>query len=236
VSIARRAAPGRRRGGGRLLSWALALAVLGSGACSASPAPHPPTSPGSPRADGSAPPSSTPTPSAGATAGPGGCRIAEPASPPTGATFFVCFAMTGEVNGVGGFVDQALNAAAESCAQWAAGGGQPPGTGGDVLVLPDPGDAGVTVQGQPVSFYLLIGAYAGPGTYTLSTQVTESGTWGLSTSWSTNATRAATFSAEVNADGSGTVTATALHNDSSDGRTETITETWTCVDEPVPGG
>jgi len=56
---------------------------------------------------------------------------------------------------------------------------------------------------------------------------------GTSLSWSTNSTSAATFTAEVNPDGSGSVTVTNLHNDSSNGTVEDASESWVCVMEPA---
>ncbi len=173
----------------------------------------------------------TSTPAAGTTTGPGGCTIPPPATPAAGLTLYTCYRMSGQVTGQGGFADEGQGAGAERCSEWAAQGHEPAGTTSAVLFLPDPGDAGASLGGQAISFYLEIGPYSGPGAYS-STKVTESVTWGSSESWSTNADPAASFSAHVNADGSGTVTASALHNDNSGPSTETVTESWTCAVEP----
>ena len=165
--------------------------------------------------------------------GPGGCGLAAPVRAGGGITLSVCFVMTGEVSGAGGFVDQSVDPAALSCPDWAARGGHSSGVSRGVLFLPDPGDSRVSVDGQPVSFSLEIGGYHGPGRYGASGLV-ETATWGTTTSWSTNAAPPATFSATVGADGSGTVSASGLRADSGGGGQESITETWTCA--MVAGG
>ena len=174
----------------------------------------------------STPPGGAPAPT-GPLIGPGGCSVAAPPPGPGGATFVVCYRLSGQVTAEGGFVDRGQGAGALSCAAWAARGDQPAGTEGSVLLLPDPGDAGITVNGQPLGFFLEIGNYAGPGVYGPS-PVAESVTYGTAESWSTNADTAATLSAQVSPDGSGTVTAGGLRNDASTGGTETVTERWTC--------
>lgn len=188
-----------------------------------------PAHPGDTPAPASSPPASpvAAAPSPGQIRGPGGCTVTAPSPAPRGLSFVVCYRMTGEVTAQGGFVDAGQGAGALSCAAWAAGGDRPAGATTAVLFLPDPGDAGVRVNGRPISFYLEIGSFAGPGTYGRG-QVAESVSYGTVASWSTNADLTATFSAEVARDGSGTVTAGALRNDASTGGTETVTESWTC--------
>jgi hypothetical protein len=63
--------------------------------------------------------------------------------------------------------------------------------------------------------------------------VAESVSLGATLSWSTNNTKTAAFTAQVNSDGSGSVTATALANDSSNGSVESVSESWVCVMEPA---
>ena len=191
----------------------------------------PPARPGAVAAPPSVAPASTPPGGAPAPAGPltgpGGCSVPAPSPGPGGVTFVVCYRLSGQVTAEGGFVDRGQGAGAPSCVAWAAHGNQPAGTAGGVLLLPDPGDAGITVNGRPLGFFLEIGNYAGPGVYGPS-PVAESVTYGTAESWSTNADAAATFSAQVSPDGSGTVTAGGLRNDASTGGTETVTESWTC--------
>ena len=168
----------------------------------------------------------------GPTLGPGGCVLSTPTAPPAGLTLFVCYRMSGQVTAQGGFEDEAQSVSGLSCSAWAAHGNLPAGQTGAVLFLPDPGDAQASVAGQPIGFYLAIGAYTGPGSYRAATDVVESATVGESVSWSTNADPKATFSAQVSADGAGSVTAANLREDNSAGGLETVTETWTCAVEP----
>ncbi len=166
------------------------------------------------------------------TTGPGGCTIAAPAVAPSGLTLYVCYSMSGTVSASGGFIDEDQGSAAFSCAGWAEDGEGAPGSGIPALQAPDPGDGRVTVDGQAVGFDLAIVPYSGPGSYP-STSVAQSVSLGTTLSWSTNSTSAATFGAEVNPDGSGSVTVTNLHNDSSNGTVEDASESWVCVMEPA---
>jgi hypothetical protein len=151
---------------------------------------------------------------------------------PSGLTLYVCFSMSGRVSASGSFVDEEQGAGAFSCADWAEDGDEPPGAGIQGLQAPDPGDAGITVDGQTVGFDLAIVPYRGPDSYS-STSIAESVSLGTSLSWSTNSTSAATFTAEVNPDGSGSVAVTHLHSDSSNGTTENASESWVCAMEPA---
>jgi hypothetical protein len=176
-------------------------------------------------------PASTPTPALGLaepTTGPGGCTIAAPASPPHGLALYVCYTISGTVSASGGFIDEDQGPAALSCADWAENGEEAAGSAIHALQAPDPGDAQVEVNGQALGFDLAIDPYTGPGTYT-SINVAQSVSVGESLSWSTNATSAATFIAQLNPDGSGSVTVTNLHDDSSNGTTENAAEGWVCV-------
>jgi hypothetical protein len=213
------------------LLLAVPLAFMAPACSASSPAPASrastagPLSPGDGFSAGaSAPPvSASPRPS-----GPGGCTIPPPPAPPAGLTLSACYRLTGEVSGSGGFVDEGQGTSGLGCAAWALRGDEPPDSPGAVLFLPDPGDAQATLDGQPLSFYLEIASYTGPGAYATSGGVAESVTWG-GESWSTNADPGAAFSARVSSDGSGTATASGLRNDASTGGTETVTETWTCA-------
>ena len=168
----------------------------------------------------------------GPTTGPGGCPIAAPAVAPSGLTLYVCYSLSGTVSARGGFIDDDQGAGAFSCADWAEDGEGAPGSGIEALQAPDPGDGGVTVDGQALSFDLAIVPYSGPGSYP-STAVAESVSLGASLSWSTNSASGATFSADVDPDGAGSVTVTNLRNDSSNGTTEDASESWLCVMEPA---
>ena len=179
----------------------------------------------------------TPTSSAPAggpqpTTGPGGCAIAAPAVAPSGLTLYVCYSMSGTVSASGGFIDDDQGSAAFSCADWAEDGEGVPGSGIQALQAPDPGDGGVTVDGQALSFDLAIVPYPGPGSYP-STSIAQSVSLGTTESWSTNSASAATFRATVNPDGSGSVTVTNLRNDSSNGTTENASESWVCLMQPA---
>jgi len=246
--------PGGPRGydAGKLRQWLVfmalpAVAGLLLAACSGSPSGpsgslgRPSGSPAPPAqtatassAAAEATPSGTATPGAtspgspGGSTGPGDCTIPPASQPPTGLTFDACYRMSGEVSGEGGFVDDEQGGAAPGCAAWAQVGSLPAGLTSPVLFLPDPGDGQATVDGQPIGFYLEIAGYHGPGSYGL-TGVAESATYGDTLSWSTNADKAATFSAQINPDGSGSVTVSSLRNDSSDGHTEAVSESWTCT-------
>jgi hypothetical protein len=140
--------------------------------------------------------------------------------------------MSGTVSASGGFIDDDQGAAAFSCTGWAESGEGAPGSGIEALQAPDPGDGGVTVDGQAVGFDLAIVPYNGPGSYP-STSIAQSVSLGTTLSWSTNSASGATFSAQVNSDGSGSVTVTNLHNDASNGTTEDASESWVCVMEPA---
>ncbi len=151
---------------------------------------------------------------------------------PSGLTLYVCYSMSGTVRASGGFIDEDQGAGAFSCADWAEHGEAAPGSGIQALQAPDPGDGGVTVDGQAVGFDLAIVPYSGSSSYA-STSIAQSVSLGTTQSWSTNSASGATFSAEVNPDGSGSVAVTNLHNDSSNGTTEDASETWVCVMEPA---
>jgi hypothetical protein len=166
------------------------------------------------------------------TTGPGGCAIAAPAAAPSGLTLYVCFSMSGAVTASGGFIDSDQGAGASSCADWAEDAAEAPGSASAALQAPDPGDAQVTVGGQDLGFDLVIEPYTGPGTYP-STTVAESVSLDDTASWSSNSTTAATFTAEVSPDGSGSLSVSDLHNDSSNGTTENASESWVCVMEPA---
>jgi hypothetical protein len=188
----------------------------------------------SPTASASVTPGTPPSPSgARPTTGPGGCSIAAPATAPSGLTLYVCYTISGSVSASGGFIDSDQGANALSCADWAQYGGEAPSAARAALQAPDPGDAQVTVNGQGLGFDLVINPYSGPGSYPMTT-VAESVSLGDTLSWSNNATKTATFNAQVDSDGSGSVTATALANDSSNGTTESVSESWVCVMEPAP--
>ena len=210
---------------------ALAGVVLAVAACQGSPAVSTHSAGSSPSV--SAPATATPTasPSAGLTGpstGPGGCSIPAPAAPPSGLALYTCYTVTGAVAGSGGFIDPDLGAGALSCADWAQNGEEAPGAGAQGLQAPDPGDAQVTLNGQVLGFDLQIVPYTGPGAYT-STTVAESVSLGTALSWSTNYAPKAAFAAQVNADGSGSVTISGLANDSSNGTTLSVSESWVCV-------
>jgi len=211
---------------------ACALAALeassapGTGTASISSATAP-----SPTPSRLATPTPTPTPALGApepTVGPGGCPIAAPVVAPSGLTLYVCFTISGTLNASGGFMDEDRGAGALSCPDWAANGEEGAGSAIQALQAPDPGDAQVEVDGQDLGFDLAIDPYNGPGGYS-SIIVAQSVSVGEGLSWSTNATTTATFRAQVNPDGSGSVTLTNLHNDSSNGSTENVSESWVCV-------
>jgi hypothetical protein len=206
-----------------------AIAVLqSSSAPRARPAAAASTS--SPRAFATLTPVPTPASALGAgpTTGPGGCSIAAPPSPPSGLTLYVCYTISGSVDSSGGFIDEDQGTAAFSCADWAENGAEAAGSASRALQAPDPGDAQVEVDGQALGFDLAIDPYDGPGAYA-STGVAQSVSVGDSLSWSTNNTTKATYGAEVSADGSGSVTVTALNEDSSNGSTEDASESWVCV-------
>jgi hypothetical protein len=187
----------------------------------------------SPALGASTGPGTSPSPSGPRpTTGPGGCTIAAPATVPSGLTLYVCYTISGAASASGGFIDSDQGANALSCADWAEYGGEAAGSAGAALQAPDPGDAEVTVNGQDLGFDLVINPYSGPGSYP-STTVAESVSLGATLSWSTNNTKTATFTAQVNSDGSGSVTATALPNDSSNGSVESVSESWVCVMEPA---
>jgi hypothetical protein len=178
-------------------------------------------------------PDASPSPSGPRpTTGPGGCSIAAPATAPSGLTLYVCYTISGTVSSSGGFIDSDQGANALSCADWAHYGEEGPGSASAALQAPDPGDAQVTVNGQDLGFDLVINPYSGPGTYP-STTVAQSVSLGDTLSWSTNSGKSATFIAEVSADGSGSVAATDLVNDSSNGTTESVSESWVCAMEPA---
>jgi hypothetical protein len=187
----------------------------------------------SPALGASTGPGTSPSPSGPRpTTGPGGCTIAAPATLPSGLTLYVCYTISGAASASGGFIDSDQGANALSCADWAEYGGEAAGSAGAALQAPDPGDAEVTVNGQDLGFDLVINPYSGPGSYP-STTVAESVSLGATLSWSTNNTKTAAFTAQVNSDGSGSVTATALANDSSNGSVESVSESWVCVMEPA---
>jgi hypothetical protein len=140
--------------------------------------------------------------------------------------------VSGTVSASGGFIDSGQGASALSCADWAKFPGEAQGSAGEALQAPDPGDAQVTVNGQALGLDLVINPYTGPGTYPATT-VAQSVSLGDTLSWSTNNTKSATFTATVNADGSGSATVTDLANDSSNGTTESVAESWSCVMEPA---
>ena len=181
---------------------------------------------GASTAPGTSPSPSGPRP----TTGPGGCTIAAPATLPSGLTLYVCYTISGSVSASGGFIDSDQGANALSCADWAQYGGEAPGSAGAALQAPDPGDPQVTVNGQDLGFDLVIDPYSGPGTYP-STAVAQSVSLGDILSWSTNNTKTATFTAQVSSDGSGSLTAGELANDSSKGTTESVSESWVCAME-----
>jgi hypothetical protein len=166
------------------------------------------------------------------TTGPGGCSIAAPATAPSGLTLYVCYTISGSVSASGGFIDSDQGANALSCADWAQHGGEAPNSAAAALQAPDPGDAQVTVDGQGLGFDLVINPYSGPGSYP-STTVAQSVSLDDAVSWSTNSTKTATFTAQVSPDGSGSVTAGELANDSSNGTIESVSESWVCVMEPA---
>ena len=168
----------------------------------------------------------------GPTAGPGGCSIAAPASAPSGLTLYVCYTISGSVSASGGFIDSDQGAGALSCADWAQYGGEGPDSAAAALQAPDPGDAQVTVNGQGLGFDLVINPYSGPGSYP-STTVVQSVSLGDTVSWSTNNTKTASFSAQLSSDGSGSVTAGELASNSSNGTSESVSESWVCVMEPA---
>ena len=199
-------------------------------ATAASPGTSPTASPtaGASVTRGASPSPSGPRP----TTGPGGCSIAAPATAPSGLTLYVCYTITGSVSASGGFIDSGQGASALSCADWAQYGGEAQGSAGAALQAPDPGDAQVTVNGQDLGFDLVINPYSGPGTYP-STTVAQSLSLGDTVSWSTNNTKTATFTAQVSSDGSGSLTAGELANDSSNGTIESVSESWVCVMEPA---
>jgi hypothetical protein len=186
-----------------------------------------------PTAGASVTPGTTPSPSGPLpTTGPGGCSIAAPATASSGLTLYVCYTISGSVSASGGFVDSDQGANALSCADWAQYGGEGPSSAGAALQAPDPGDAQVTVNGQGLGFDLVINPYSGPGSYA-STTVAQGVSLGDTVSWSTNSTKTATFTAQVSPDGSGSVTAGELANDSSNGTIESVSESWVCVMEPA---
>jgi hypothetical protein len=235
---------------GRMTSRQTVVAVVVVTAClvaachgSPAPTPHstgtvmaasPGASPtGSPTAGASVTRGASPSPSGpGPTTGPDGCSIAAPATAPSGLTLYVCYTISGSVSASGGFIDSDQGANALSCADWAQYGGEAAGLAGAALQAPDPGDAQVTVNGQGLGFDLVIDPYSGPGTYP-STTVAESVNLGDTLSWSTNNTKTATFTAQVSSDGSGSLTAGELANDSSNGTIESVSESWVCVMEPA---
>ncbi len=182
----------------------------------------------SPSVSSSATPTPTPVQAAGATTGPGGCSIAAPPSPPSGLALYVCYTITGTVSASGGFIDEEQGAGAFSCADWAQDGEEPAGSAIHALQAPDPGDAQVEVDGQLLGFDLAIEPYSGPGSYR-SIAVAQSVSVGAGQSWSTNSAPLATFSAQVSADGSGSLTVTDLHDNSSNGTTESASESWVCA-------
>jgi hypothetical protein len=187
----------------------------------------------SPMASASVTPGTSPSPSGPRpTTGPGGCSFAAPATAPSGLTLYVCYTISGSVSASGGFIDSDQGANALSCADWAQYGGEAPGSAGAALQAPDPGDAQVTVNGQALGFDLVINPYSGPGSYP-STTVAQSVSLGDTASWSTNNTKTATFTAQVSPDGSGSMTAGELANDSSNGTIESVSESWVCVMEPA---
>ena len=165
-----------------------------------------------------------------------------PAYAPPGVTLRACYRLGGEVAASGAFIDSYEGQGRSSCVSWAATGVEaipavgptPATTAGSAptqaaaaaLYLPDPGEAGVTVGREPLSFSLSIQPYTGPGTYT-GIEGAETASYGT-TIW--NATSPAAFSAQVNADGSGDLTANLV--DTGTGVAETVTERWTCVVEP----
>jgi len=220
-----------------------AVAVLAGlvAACQGAPASTPPstgtaTAAGAglseaPTTGASMTPGTTPSPSGPRpTSGPGGCSIAAPATAPSGLTLYVCYTISGSVSASGGFIDSDQGANALSCADWAQHGGEAPSSAAAALQAPDPGDAQVTVNGQGLD--LVINPYSGPGSYP-STTVAQSVSLGAAVSWSTNSTKTATFTAQVSPDGSGSVTAGELANDSSNGTIESVSESWVCVMEPA---
>jgi hypothetical protein len=222
-----------------------AVAVLAGlvAACQGAPASTPPstgtaTAAGAglseaPTTGASMTPGTTPSPSGPRpTSGPGGCSIAAPATAPSGLTLYVCYTISGSVSASGGFIDSDQGANALSCADWAQHGGEAPSSAAAALQAPDPGDAQVTVNGQGLGFDLVINPYSGPGSYP-STAVAQSVSLGDTVSWSTNNTKTATFTAQVSADGSGSVRAGELANDSSNGSIESVSESWVCVMEPA---
>ena len=222
-----------------------AVAVLAGlvAACQGAPASTPPstgtgTAAGAglseaPTTGASMTPGTTPSPSGPRpTSGPGGCSIAAPATAPSGLTLYVCYTISGSVSASGGFIDSDQGANALSCADWAQHGGEAPSSAAAALQAPDPGDAQVTVNGQDLGFDLVINPYSGPGSYP-STAVAQSVSLGDTVSWSTNNTKTATFTAQVSADGSGSVRAGELANDSSNGSIESVSESWVCVMEPA---
>jgi hypothetical protein len=233
---------------GRMTSRQTVVAVVAVTACvvaachgSPAPTPHsigtataasPGASPtGSPTARASVTRGASPSPSGPRpTTGPGGCSIAAPATAPSGLTLYVCYTISGSVSASGGFIDSDQGANALSCADWAQYGGEAPGSAGAALQAPDPGDPQVTVNGQDLGFDLVIDPYSGPGTYP-STAVAQSVSLGDILSWSTNNTKTATFTAQVSSDGSGSLTAGELANDSSKGTTESVSESWVCAME-----
>ena len=217
----------------RRASSALALAavVLAVAACQGSPAAsmRSTSSPPSISASARATATASPTPAlTGPTTGPGGCSIPAPATPPSGLTLYTCYTVTGVVTGSGGFIDPGLGAGALSCADWAQSGQEPSGSGAQGLQAPDPGDAQVTLNSQDLGFDLQIVPYTGPGAYA-STTVAQSVSLGTTLSWSTNFAPKAIFAAQVNPDGSGSVTISGLANDSSNGTTLSVSESWVCV-------
>jgi len=188
--------------------------------------------PGAPSTSRATPTGSAPAGGPRPTTGPVGCTIAAPATAPSGMTLYVCYSMSGTVRASGGFIDEDQGSAAFSCADWAEDGEGVPGSGIQALQAPDPGDGGVTVDGQALSFDLAIVPYPGPGSYP-STSIAQSVSLGTTESWSTNSASAATFRATVNPDGSGSVTVTNLRNDSSNGTTENASESWVCLMQPA---
>ncbi len=240
----------RRSGGPPAAIAALTLLAAGCGSASlparTAPLPAPSRSASAPARvtpPGSPSPSASPPPvSLAATPGAAGCPPAMPAYAPPGVTLRACYRLSGEVAASGAFIDSYEGQGRPSCVSWAATGvaaipsvgTSPASTAGSaptqpaapVLYLPDPGEAGVTVGREPLSFSFSIQPYTGPGTYT-GIEGTETASYGT-TIW--NATSPAGFSAQVNADGSGDLTANLV--DAGTGVAETVTELWTCVVEP----
>ena len=210
-------------------STGTATAGLAGTGVSVSPTAGASRSTGASLTPGASPSPSGPRP----TTGPGGCSIAAPATAPSGLTLYVCYTISGSVSASGGFIDSDQGANALSCADWAQYGGEALGSAAAALQAPDPGDAQVTVNGQALGFDLVVNPYSGAGSYP-STTVAQSVSLGDAVSWSTNNTKTATFTAQVSSDGSGSVTAGELANDSSNGTIESVSESWVCVMEPAP--